>query len=109
MIPKKYGIDPVECKYLECIDYSAKSCARNCIVERTQEEVTGDMDNFTVARVSAQQAKEKVEAGSGLLVCAYDDEEKFKRNHLSGAIPLGKFRSKLTSIPKNQEIIFYCA
>ena len=78
-------------------------------MERTQEEVTGDMDNFTVARVSAQQAKEKVEAGSGLLVCAYDDEEKFKRNHLSGAIPLGKFRSKLTSIPKNQEIIFYCA
>ena len=73
-IPKKYGIDPIEFKYMECIDCVAKSCARNCIVERTQGEVTGDMDNFTFARVSARQAKEKVEAGSGLLVCAYDDE-----------------------------------
>ena len=60
-------------------------------------------------RFTAEQVREKVESGSGLLVCAYDDEEKFKRNHLSGAISFGEFRSRLTSIPKNKEIIFYCA
>lgn len=75
----------------------------------TQGEVTGDVDNFTLTRVSAQQAKEKVEAGSGLLVCAYDDEDKFKRNHLSGEISLAEFKSTLTAIPKNHEIMFYCA
>ncbi|MDY6837009.1 MAG: ArsR family transcriptional regulator [Thermodesulfobacteriota bacterium] len=74
-----------------------------------QREVTSDMEDATIIRVSAQEAKEMVEAESGLLVCAYDDEDKFKRNHLSGAISLAEFRSRLTSIPRDREIVFYCA
>jgi rhodanese-related sulfurtransferase len=60
-------------------------------------------------RVSPQEVREKVTAGSALLVCAYDDEEKFKRNHLEGAISLSEFNSRLSSLAKDQEIVFYCA
>jgi len=49
-----------------------------------------------------------VDAGSALLVCAYDDEEKFKKNHLQGAMSLGEFKARLPSLTKDQEIIFYC-
>ena len=60
-------------------------------------------------RVSPQAVREKVTAGSALLVCAYDDEEKFRRNHLEGAISLSEFNSRLASLAKDQEIVFYCA
>ncbi len=60
-------------------------------------------------RVSPQEVRDKVTAGSALLVCAYDDDEKFKRNQLEGAISLDEFKSKLSSLPRDQEIIFYCA
>jgi rhodanese-related sulfurtransferase len=60
-------------------------------------------------RVSPQEVRDKVRAGSALLVCAYDDEEKFERNHLEGAIPFDEFKSRLSSLAKDQEIVFYCA
>jgi rhodanese-related sulfurtransferase len=60
-------------------------------------------------RISAEETRQRISAGSALLVCAYDDEEKFKNNHLQGAISLSEFKSKLPSIAINQEVIFYCA
>ena len=60
-------------------------------------------------RISAEEARRRVKAGLALLVCAYDDDEKFNNNHLQGAISLGEFKSRLPSLAKNQEIIFYCA
>jgi hypothetical protein len=60
-------------------------------------------------RVGPKEIAEKLKAGAALLVCAYDDEEKFKRFHLEGAISLNEFRSRLGALPKDQEIIFYCA
>jgi len=60
-------------------------------------------------RVSAEETRQRVSAGSALLVCAYNDDEKFKDNHLQGAIALSEFKSKLPSIAKDQEFIFYCA
>jgi rhodanese-related sulfurtransferase len=60
-------------------------------------------------RVSPQEARQKVTAGSALLVCAYGSKEKFKKNHLQGAISYREFKSRLESLPKDQEIIFYCA
>jgi hypothetical protein len=50
-----------------------------------------------------------VDSGISLLVCGYDDDEKFKLVHLEGAISLAEFQSKLPSLDKNHEIIFYCA
>lgn len=60
-------------------------------------------------RIPPDETRQKVTSGSALLVCAYDDEEKFEKNHLEGAISLAEFKSNLSSIPKNKEIIFYCA
>lgn len=60
-------------------------------------------------RISPRETREKVERGSALLVCAYEDDEKCKQVHLEGAIFLSDFRSKLSSLPQNHEIVFYCA
>jgi rhodanese-related sulfurtransferase len=60
-------------------------------------------------RVLPKEAREKTTSGSALLVCAYDSEDRFKANHLEGAISMGDFREKLSSLPKDKEIIFYCA
>ena len=60
-------------------------------------------------RIPVKEARRKVTSGSALLVCAYDDDEKFKNNHLQGAISLSEFQAKLSSLSTVQEIIFYCA
>jgi hypothetical protein len=50
-----------------------------------------------------------LKAGKAILVCAYEDESKFKKMRLQGAISLSEFKSKLSSLSKDQEIVFYCA
>jgi rhodanese-related sulfurtransferase len=60
-------------------------------------------------RVIPEETRRKVESGAALLVCAYDDEEKFRNMRLEGAISLSELESKLPSLSKGQEIIFYCA
>jgi hypothetical protein len=58
-------------------------------------------------RISAQEARKKVQAGEALLVCAYEDEEKFRKMHLEDAISLTEFRKRVDSLSREQEIIFY--
>ena len=58
-------------------------------------------------RISPTEVREKLIAGKALLVCAYEDEAKFKIMQLQGAISLNEFKSKLASLPKDQEIVFY--
>jgi rhodanese-related sulfurtransferase len=60
-------------------------------------------------RITPEEVYEKVKSGRAMLVCAYDSEEKFRSMHLKGAISLGEFRSRLPSLSKDQEIVFYCA
>ena len=60
-------------------------------------------------RIEPREARKKVESGEALLVCAYDDEKKCRQMHLEGAIHLQELEEKLPGIPKEQEIIFYCA
>ena len=62
-----------------------------------------------VIRITPEEAFQKLRAGKALLVCAYDSDEQFKNLHLDGAISLAEFQEKLPSLPKNQEIVFYCA
>lgn len=59
------------------------------------------------SRVSPQETRGKVQAGTALLVCAYEADEKFKAMHLEGAISIKELRSRLPSLSKDQEIIFY--
>ncbi|NIP23592.1 MAG: ArsR family transcriptional regulator, partial [candidate division Zixibacteria bacterium] len=35
-------------------------------------------------RISSQEARQKVLSEGALLVCAYDDDDKFENNHLEG-------------------------
>lgn len=60
-------------------------------------------------RISPGEARKKVISGQALLVCAYDDPEKFKKNHLEGALSFSELLAKLPALDKSQEIIFYCA
>ena len=60
-------------------------------------------------RISVEEAYRRVQAKEALLVCGYNDEEKFKTMKLEGAISFSDFESKLPTLSKDQEIIFYCA
>ena len=63
-----------------------------------------------IERISVEQAHQRVKANQALLVCAYDDEAKCRMINLEGSISLTNFQSRVTgSLPKTQEIIFYCA
>ena len=60
-------------------------------------------------RISVNEARPKITSGRALLVCAYDDAEKFKKNQLEGALSFSEFLSSVPRLDKSQEIIFYCA
>jgi len=58
-------------------------------------------------RITADVARAKVLSRQAVLVCAYEDEEKFKKARLEGAVSLIEFRDMIATLPKDQEIIFY--
>ena len=62
-----------------------------------------------VPRIAPQEAHENVEMGKALLVCAYEEPERFQALQLAGAISLQEFRSHGASMSWDREIIFYCA
>ncbi len=60
-------------------------------------------------RIGPEEVHKKLKTGAAILVCAYEDDEKFKTLHLEGAISFNEFKSRLPSLSKDQEIAFYCA
>ncbi len=58
-------------------------------------------------RIPPEEARRKVMSGEALLVCAYEDEEKFRKMHLEDAISLQEFKARLPFLSREQEIIFY--
>jgi hypothetical protein len=62
-----------------------------------------------IERISVEEAHRKVNANQALLVCAYEDEAKCRMVNLEGSISLSGFQSRAASLPKTQEIIFFCA
>jgi hypothetical protein len=58
-------------------------------------------------RVTAEEVYDRLRSGKVLLVCAYEDEEKYRKLQLEGAISFNAFKSKLPSLSKDQEIVFY--
>jgi hypothetical protein len=64
--------------------------------------------NATADRISTREARDRLKAGARL-VCAYDSDEKFRQNRLEGGIPLSELRSREGDLPKETELIFYCA
>lgn len=67
------------------------------------------MAETTVRRITPEEARRRMDSGRALLVCAYEEDEKFQSMQLEGALSLHQFRRKLPEIPPAQEIIFYCA
>ena len=59
-------------------------------------------------RVTPEEVYPRVQSGESLLVCAYDDDAKFRRKQLEGAISLAAFRDLLPGMAKDKEIVFYC-
>jgi hypothetical protein len=60
-----------------------------------------------IQRLDAQEARTKVKSNQALLVCAYEDEAKWRRFNLDGSISFASFKSRVNSLPKSQETIFY--
>jgi hypothetical protein len=60
-----------------------------------------------VERISPEEVHRGLESGKLLLVCAYEDESRFRRIQLEGAISFQEFQSRLPNLAKDQEIVFY--
>ena len=60
-------------------------------------------------RVTPQEIYPRVKAGQTLLVCAYPNEAKCRSMQLEGALFLRELQSRLPDLPKDQEIVFFCA
>jgi len=58
-------------------------------------------------RISPEEARNKVLDKAALFVCAYEDEEKFRKMHLEGALSFAEFKVMAASLSKDQPIIFY--
>jgi hypothetical protein len=61
------------------------------------------------ARITPQDAYEKVKTGQAILVCGYEDKERFSALRLEMAISFDEFQKMLPALSKDREIIFYCA
>ena len=55
-------------------------------------------------RISPEEVHQKLKAGKVLLVCAYEDEAKFKKMRLQGAISFNEFKSRLPPFQKTKRL-----
>ncbi len=58
-------------------------------------------------RIDADRARQRVQSGEALLVCAYDDEEKCRDLEVEAAVTLAEVRSR--GVEADREIVFFCA
>ncbi len=63
----------------------------------------------TLSRISAADAKQKVDTNLGLLVCIYDDIKFNAGAHLEGSIPMSEFLNMKEDLSKETNIIFFWA
>jgi hypothetical protein len=59
-------------------------------------------------RIDVQDAFQKITAGEAILVCAYEEDEKYPDYRLEKSMSFSEFLKKLPEVKKDQEIIFYC-
>jgi hypothetical protein len=63
-----------------------------------------------IPRIEPSEVLKKRGSGSKpWLVCAYDDEARCRDLKIDNAMTLGDFTPKAASLPKDEEIVFYCA
>jgi len=61
-----------------------------------------------IPRINVKEAMYRVSTGKALLVCSYRDA-RCQRMLLKDALLLGQLQKMASSLPKNSELIFYCA
>ena len=61
-----------------------------------------------IERLSPEEAYSKSQAGTAILVCAYNDQ-RCEGKLLEGALTRREFEERMPSLPHEQEIIIYCA
>ncbi len=61
----------------------------------------------TAKRISAAEAKSRINAGLSLLVCIYDDDKFYSQAHLEGAVPYSEFLKMKPDLGRSTDIIFY--
>jgi hypothetical protein len=59
-------------------------------------------------RIDPQEARKHIEDGA-LLVCGYEADEKCQGIMLDAAIGMRELKTMEKTLPRDQEIIFYCA
>jgi hypothetical protein len=63
-----------------------------------------------VARISPKDLKARLDGPNPpLLVLGYEDEESWRKYRLEHAIPFAAFRDQADALPRDREIVFYCA
>ncbi len=60
-----------------------------------------------IERISPEEVRNRVQSGNAILVCAYDSDDKYGKMKLDGSKSLSEFRSGISGIEKNREIIFF--
>jgi rhodanese-related sulfurtransferase len=60
-------------------------------------------------RVNPEEIYPKLRSGEALLVCAYVSDARFRQVRLEGAVSLEEFKSLRPTLPRDREIVFYCA
>lgn len=63
---------------------------------------------MSATRISPKQAHADIQSGA-LLVCGYDDDSRFQKYRLDKAISFRALQARENTLPKNSELIFYCA
>jgi hypothetical protein len=58
-------------------------------------------------RVSAADVHGKLQSGKALLVCAYENDAKFRQMPLEGAIAFSEFEKRKSTLPRDTEVVFY--
>ena len=61
-----------------------------------------------IERIGVEDARQKVQSGEALLVCSYGDSN-CKSILFDSALLKSEFEAKTAGLPKDKEIIFYCA
>lgn len=64
----------------------------------------------TVAGITADELKKKIDAGEDIFLIDVREEDEFKAGHISGAInvPVKLIEKKMNTFPEDKEVIIYC-
>jgi hypothetical protein len=60
-------------------------------------------------RIDAEKVRAAIAQNAALLVCAYDDAARAQKFRLPGTLSLEQFEARAAKLPKDYQVVFYCA